>query len=154
MSEENDSNHIEVMRRTSDYEPPRNLSHYLIGRALQTADAPHQTIGKAIGLAVFASDALSSTAYASQEILGVLAALGTLAYGYIFPISLAIVALLAVVVISYEQTIHAYPGGGGAYIVSRDNLGDVSLRAFHRLSGASFHETVPRVAVSSSAGRR
>ena len=70
MSEIEDTQHTEVMHRTSDYTPRRGLAHYLIGRPLQTADAPHQTIGKAIGLAVFASDALSSTAYATQEILG------------------------------------------------------------------------------------
>jgi amino acid transporter len=149
MSEFNGSNHIEVMRRTSDYQPPRNLSHYLIGRPLRTADAPHQTIGKAIGLAIFASDALSSTAYASQEILGVLAAVGTLAYGYIFPISLAIVALLAIVVISYEQTIHAYPGGGGAYIVARDNLGALPAQ----IAGAALMmDYVLTVSVSVSSG--
>src|SRR5512136_76206 len=115
----------EIFRRRSDYTPPRSFSNWLIGRPLQTADAPHQTIGKAIGLAVFAADALSSTAYATQESLGVLAAVGTLALGYVFPVSLAIVALLVIVTISYEQTIHAYPGGGGAYIVARDNLGEL-----------------------------
>src|SRR5690349_22867730 len=119
-----ENNQTEIMRRQSDYKPPRSFSHWLIGRPLTTADAPHQTIGKAVGLAVFASDALSSTAYATQEILGVLIAVGTTAYGYVFPISLAIVILLAIVTISYEQTIHAYSGGGGAYIVSRDNLGE------------------------------
>src|SRR3990172_8261413 len=113
------------IQRTTDYEPPHDLSHYLIGRPLATADAPHQTIGKAIGLAVFASDALSSTAYATQEILVILAAAGTMAFGYVFPISIAIVILLAIVSLSYEQTIHAYPDGGGAYIVSRDNLGEL-----------------------------
>lgn len=61
-----------------------------------------------MGLAVFASDALSSTAYATQEILGVIAAAGTIAYGFLFPIALAIVTLLAIVTISYEQTIHVY----------------------------------------------
>jgi len=86
---------------------------------------PHQTIGKAVGLAVFASDALSSTAYATQEILIILAMAGAMAFGYAFPISLAIVALMVVVTISYEQTVHAYPGGGGAYIVARDNLGEL-----------------------------
>jgi amino acid transporter len=113
------------IHRTTESKPPRNISHYLIGRPLQTADAPHQTIGKAIGLAVFASDALSSTAYATQEILVILAAAGTIAFGYVFPISIAIVILLAIVAISYEQTIHAYPDGGGAYIVARDNLGEL-----------------------------
>ena len=63
-----------IMHREADYTPPRSLTHWLIGRPLSTADAPHQTIGKAIGLAVFASDALSSTAYATQEILLILAA--------------------------------------------------------------------------------
>src|SRR5512138_2971339 len=120
-----ENNQTEIMRRESDYKPPRSFIHWLIGRPLQTADAPHQTIGKAVGLAVFAADALSSTAYATQESLGVLAAAGALALGYVFPVSLAIVALLAVVTISYQQTIHAYPGGGGAYIVARDNLGEL-----------------------------
>lgn len=113
------------IHRTTESQPSRNISHFLIGRPLQTADAPHQTIGKAIGLAVFASDALSSTAYATQEILVILAAAGTIAFGYVFPISVAIAILLAIVAISYEQTIHAYPDGGGAYIVARDNLGEL-----------------------------
>lgn len=112
-----------IMRREASYTPPRSLNHWLIGRPLSTADAPHQTIGKAIGLAVFASDALSSTAYATQEILVILAAAGTMAFGYVFPISIAIVALLVIVALSYEQVIHAYPDGGGAYIVAHDNLG-------------------------------
>ncbi len=113
-----------LIHRTTETKPPRTIGHFLIGRPLQTADAPHQTIGKAVGLAVFASDALSSTAYATQEILVILAAAGTAAFGYVFPISIAIVILLAIVTISYEQTIHAYPDGGGAYIVARDNLGE------------------------------
>jgi amino acid transporter len=111
------------IHRTTESKPSRNISHFLIGRPLQTADAPHQTIGKAVGLAVFASDALSSTAYATQEILVILAAAGTIAFGYVFPISIVIVGLLAIVVISYEQIIHAYPDGGGAYVVAYDNLG-------------------------------
>jgi amino acid transporter len=112
-----------IMRREARYTPPRSLNHWLIGRPLSTADAPHETIGKAIGLAVFASDALSSTAYATQEILVILAAAGTIAFGYVFPISIAIVGLLIIVTLSYEQIIHAYPDGGGAYIVAHDNLG-------------------------------
>ncbi len=113
-----------IIERTAEYQPPRTWRSWLIGRPLPTADAPHQTIGKLVGLAVFASDALSSTAYATQEILVILAAAGTVAFGYVFPISMAIVVLLAIVTISYEQTIHAYPDGGGAYIVARDNLGE------------------------------
>ncbi|HEX6268852.1 MAG TPA: APC family permease [Anaerolineales bacterium] len=123
MIDPQDKQDTSLIHRTTESEPPRNISHYLIGRPLQTADAPHQTIGKAVGLAVFASDALSSTAYATQEILVILAAAGTIAFGYVFPISIVIVALLAIVVISYEQIIHAYPDGGGAYIVAYDNLG-------------------------------
>jgi amino acid transporter len=120
-----DNSHSSIMRRETEYTPPRTFSHWLIGRPLPTADAPHQTIGRAIGLAVFASDALSSTAYATQEILVILAAAGTVAFGFVFPISIAIVALLTIVTLSYEQTIHAYPDGGGAYIVARDNLGEL-----------------------------
>ena len=138
-----------VLRRTAEYRPRRSLSTWLIGRPLPTADAPHQTIGKAVGLAVFASDALSSTAYASQEILGVLIAAGTVALGIAFPIALAIVGLLVIVTLSYEQTIHAYPGGGGAYIVARDNLGELpALTA----GAALLTDYVLTVAVSISSG--
>lgn len=114
-----------VLRRTAEYKPPRSLNTWLIGRPLQTADAPHQTIGKLIGLAVFASDALSSTAYATQEMLAILLLAGIGALQFSIPISIGIVVLLTLLTLSYEQTIHAYPGGGGAYIVARDNLGDV-----------------------------
>jgi len=120
-----DNQDTSFIHRTTEEEPTPSISHFLIGRPLQTADAPHQTIGKAVGLAVFASDALSSTAYATQEILVILAAAGTVAFGYVFPISIVIVALLAIVVISYEQIIHAYPDGGGAYVVAYDNLGQL-----------------------------
>ena len=138
-----------VLRRTPEYKPPRSLRTWLIGRPLATADAPHQTIGKAIGLAVFASDALSSTAYATQEILVILAAAGTLAFGYAFPISIAIVILLAVVTLSYQQTIHAYPGGGGAYIVARDNLGELPAQS---AGAALLTDYILTVAVSVSSG--
>jgi amino acid transporter len=114
-----------VLHRTAGYKPPRSLSTWLIGRPLQTADAPHQTIGKFIGLAVFASDALSSTAYATQEMLAILIFGGMAAMKYSVPIAIAIIGLLILLTLSYEQTIHAYPGGGGAYIVARDNLGDL-----------------------------
>ena len=120
-----DNSQTSIIERSTDYKPPHTWRSRLIGRPLSTADAPHQTIGKVVGLAVFASDALSSTAYATQEILVILAAVGTLAFGYVVPISIAIVILLAIVAVSYEQTIHAYPDGGGAYIVARDNLGEL-----------------------------
>src|SRR5512144_2781389 len=115
-----------VLRRVTKEKPPPSWQSWLIGRPLPTADAPHQTIGKAIGLAVFAGDALSSVAYAPQETLVILAAAGAAGMSYAFPIAVIVTALLAIVTISYQQTIHAYPGGGGAYIVARDNLGDMA----------------------------
>jgi amino acid transporter len=144
-----ENNQTEIMQRQSEYKPPRSLSHWLIGRPLMTADAPHQTIGKAIGLAVFASDALSSTAYATQEIMIILAVAGTMAFGYVFPISIAIVVLMTIVTISYEQTIHAYPGGGGAYIVARDNLGELPAQT---AGAALLTDYILTVAVSISSG--
>ncbi len=133
----------------AESQPGRSWRTWLIGRPLATADAPHQTIGKAVGLAVFASDALSSTAYATQEIMVILAAAGTMAFGLVFPIALAIVGLLAIVVLSYEQTIHAYPGGGGAYIVARDNLGDLPAQT---AAAALLTDYVLTVAVSIASG--
>ncbi len=112
-----------VIERVAKRKPPRSWRSWLIGRPMPTADAPHQTIGKAVGLAVFGADALSSIAYAPQEMLVILAAAGTQAFRYAFPISLIITGLLVIVTISYQQTIHAYPNGGGAYTVARDNLG-------------------------------
>ncbi|HLE22935.1 MAG TPA: APC family permease [Anaerolineales bacterium] len=138
-----------VLRRTVNSPPARSWLTWLIGRPLQTADAPHQTIGRTVGLAVFASDALSSTAYATQEILVVLAAAGAIAFGLALPIAVAIVALLAIVTISYEQTIHAYPGGGGAYIVARDNLGELPAQT---AGAALLTDYILTVAVSISSG--
>jgi len=115
----------EIFRPQTNAVPRKSWRSFLIGRPLSSADAPNETIGKLVGLAVFASDALSSTAYATQEILVILAAAGSAAFGFAFPISMAIVLLITVVVISYEQTIHAYPNGGGAYIVALENLGRI-----------------------------
>ena len=140
---------IGILRRTTEANPKRTLRSYFIGRPLNTADAPHQTIGKAVGLAVFASDALSSTAYATQEVLVILAVAGALAMGYVFPITIVIVILLAIVTISYEQTIHAYPGGGGAYIVARDNLGELPAQV---AGAALLTDYILTVAVSISSG--
>jgi amino acid transporter len=138
-----------VLHQTANYQQPRTWQTWLIGRPLATADAPHQTIRKMVGLAVFASDALSSTAYATQEILVILAAAGAAALGYAFPISIAIVVLLAIVALSYQQTIHAYPGGGGAYIVARDNLGELPAQV---AGAALLTDYVLTVAVSISSG--
>jgi len=101
------------------------LKRLLVGTPLPTAQARHERLGKSTALAVFASDALSSVAYATEEILLVLIVAGTAALSYSLPIAFAIAVLIAVVVSSYRQTIHAYPKGGGAYIVSKDNLGTV-----------------------------
>ena len=149
MINDKDSSQSSIIERNVSRLPPRTIRSWLIGRPLSTADAPHQTIGKAVGLAVFASDALSSTAYATQEILGVIAAAGTIAYGYLFPISIAIITLLAIVTISYEQTIHAYPGGGGAYIVARDNLGELPAQT---AGAALLTDYILTVSVSVSSG--
>lgn len=147
METETHTNNIFTQETTSIIKP--SWRTWLIGRPLQTADAPHQTIGKLVGLAVFASDALSSTAYATQEILMILALAGTAAFGYAFPISIAITLLMAIVTISYEQTIHAYPGGGGAYIVARDNLGELPAQT---AGAALLTDYILTVAVSISSG--
>jgi amino acid transporter len=144
-----DRNGTVVLRRTKEEDPPRSWMDYLVGRPLATADAPHQTISKLVGLAVFASDALSSTAYATQEMLAILAAAGTVAFGMVFPLSMVIVGLLVIVTLSYEQTIHAYPNGGGSYIVSRDNLGALPAKV---AAAAILTDYILTVAVSISSG--
>ncbi|HNJ97345.1 MAG TPA: APC family permease [Ilumatobacteraceae bacterium] len=104
----------------------QSLKRLFIGRPIATADEGHQRLSKKIALPVFASDAISSTAYATDEILVVLllqAEVGRRAWGPIIPIAIIVCVLLAIVVLSYRQTIHAYPSGGGSYIVSKENLG-------------------------------
>jgi amino acid transporter len=104
-----------------------SIKRLLVGRAKRTEQAIHERLSKKTGLAVFASDALSSTAYATEEILLVLAVAAlagqTYSYHYVVPISIIIAIVLGIVATSYRQTIHAYPSGGGAYIVAKDNLG-------------------------------
>ncbi|HEX7722956.1 MAG TPA: APC family permease [Pyrinomonadaceae bacterium] len=103
------------------------LKRLLVGKAKKTAAAIHERLTKKTGLAVFASDALSSTAYASEEILLVLAVAYAFGqrngFNYVVPITFAIAIVLVIVAISYRQTIFAYPSGGGAYIVAKENLG-------------------------------
>jgi amino acid transporter len=103
------------------------FKRFILGDPVKSEHAIHERLTKKVALAVFSSDALSSTAYATEEILLVLAvAVGfgqAYAFRYVIPISIGIVILLALVAISYRQTIHAYPSGGGAYIVAKDNLG-------------------------------
>jgi amino acid transporter len=106
----------------------QSLKRLVIGRPIATIDEGHQRLSKKIALPVFASDAISSTAYATDEILVVLllqAHVGSLAWGPIVPIAIIVCVLLVIVVLSYRQTIHAYPSGGGSYIVSKENLGVV-----------------------------
>ena len=99
------------------------LKRWLVGPPMPLAQARHERLKKRVALAVFSSDALSSVAYATEEILLILVLAGAAATHLTVPIALSITALLAVVVISYQQTIHAYPSGGGSYIVARANLG-------------------------------
>jgi amino acid transporter len=138
-----------VFQRPTEYKPPRSWRSWLLGRPLPTADAPHQTVGKTVGLAIFAGDALSSVAYAPQETLVILAAAGTAGFAYAFPIAVVVSVLLAIVATSYWQTIFAYPDGGGAYIVARDNLGDIAALG----SGASLLlDYILLAAVATSSG--
>ena len=105
----------------------KGLKRLFIGNPIATSEDHHQRISKKVALPVFASDAISSTAYATEEILIVflsLGAVGMAAYSMLVPISLIVVALLIIVVMSYRQTIFAYPSGGGSYVVSKENLGE------------------------------
>ncbi len=98
----------------------------IVGKPIPSHLAHHERFSRVTGLAVLSSDALSSVAYATEEILRVLVLAGTAALGIASPIALVIAAILAIVVFSYRQTIHAYPGGGGAYIVAKENLGEMA----------------------------
>ena len=125
------------------------IKKLVVGAPMPLAQARHERLGKAVALAVFASDALSSVAYATEEILLVLVLAGTAALSYSLPVGLGIAALFAVVVTSYRQTVQAYPQGGGAYIVARENLG-----VFPALTAAAalLTDYVLTVSVSAVAG--
>jgi amino acid transporter len=126
-----------------------SLRRLLMGDPLATSQLIHEKLTKIKALAVFSSDALSSVAYATEEILFVLIAAGASALWLSLPIALAIAALLLIVGFSYNQTIHAYPRGGGAYIVAKDNIGTI----FSLLAGASLlFSYILTVSVSVSAG--
>jgi amino acid transporter len=103
---------------------PFSLKRFLVGRPIPSHLAHHERLSRVTGLAVLSSDALSSVAYATDFILATLVVAGVGAFGYAIPISLVIASLLAIVTFSYRQTIHAYPTGGGAYIVAKENIGD------------------------------
>jgi len=129
-----------------------SLKRFFIGKPIASSEDAHHRLSKKIALPVFASDAISSTAYATEEILIVflsLAAVGMTAFDNLVPISILVILLLAIVVSSYRQTIYAYPNGGGSYVVSRENLG----RSPSLVAGASMLvDYILTVAVSVSAG--
>jgi amino acid transporter len=101
------------------------LKRVLVGRPLASHKAEHQLLPKAIALPVFSSDALSSNAYATQELMLVLVTAGVAALAFVVPIAIVIATVLTIVVVSYRQTVRAYPHGGGSYIVARENLGTI-----------------------------
>src|SRR5262245_21604245 len=128
------------------------VKRLLVGRPLATTQMEEQRLTKTIALAVFSSDALSSTAYATEEILFVVAVgASSLALGLskLVPIAVVVAILLAIVIVSYRQVIFAYPNGGGAYVVSRENIGELASL----VAGASLMvDYILTVAVSISAG--
>lgn len=128
------------------------LKKFLIGNPISSEEQEHQRLRKLVALPIFASDAISSTAYATDEILVVLllqASIGAQAFRLLIPIAIIVCFLMLIVVLSYRQTIHAYPSGGGAYVVSRENLGEVPSL----VAGASLLvDYILTVAVSVSGG--
>lgn len=125
------------------------LKRWLVGDPLKSTQAAHERLSKTLALAIFSSNAISSVAYATEEILLVLILAGTAAVAWSIPISLAILFLVVVLTISYRQIIYEYPAGGGAYIVARNNLGELpSLIA----AAALIIDYVLTVAVSVAAG--
>ena len=125
------------------------LKRWLVGDPLKSTQARHERLSKTLALAIFSSNAISSVAYASEEILLVLVLAGTAAIAWSIPISLAILFLVVVLTISYRQIIYEYPEGGGAYIVARNNLGELpALTA----AAALMIDYVLTVAVSVAAG--
>ena len=123
----------------------------MLGPALPNEALAHERLGRPTALAVFSSDALSSTAYATEEILRtlLLAGVGVAAFGLVVPITIGMVVVLAILMFSYRQTIKAYPSAGGAYIVTKDNLGLLPAQV---AGVALLTDYVLTVAVSVSAG--
>ncbi|HSK36041.1 MAG TPA: amino acid permease, partial [Actinomycetota bacterium] len=129
--------------------PGYRAKRVLLGPALRTSQLVHERITKRIALAVFSSDPISSTAYATEEILLVLVFAGAAAVGLALPISVAIAGLLAILVLSYRQIIKAYSSSGGAYVVSRDNFGPLVASV---AGSALIIDYILTVAVSVAAG--
>lgn len=126
-----------------------SLKRLLIGKPLKSTALNEQKLTKTKALAILSSDALSSVAYGPEQILIVLLAIGVAAFWYSLPIALGVVVLLAALILSYRQVIHAYPHGGGAYVVSKENLG---VHAGLVAGGALLIDYMLTVAVSVSAG--
>jgi amino acid transporter len=125
------------------------VKRLLIGRPMKSNELDHEKLSKVKALAVLSSDALSSVAYGTEQILLVLVLAGFTAIWYSLPIAIAVLALLAILILSYRQTIFAYPQGGGAYIVAKKNLGvPTGLLA----GGSLLVDYILTVAVSASAG--
>jgi amino acid transporter len=101
------------------------LKRLLVGRAITTAKQEHQLLPKTLALPIFSSDAISSVAYATEEMMLVLSLASAAAFSFMLPIAGAIALLLAIVVLSYQQTVRAYPHGGGSYVVAKENLGTI-----------------------------
>jgi amino acid transporter len=127
-----------------------SLKRAVLGRPLPTSALAHERLGKPTALAVFASDNLSSVAYATEEILKVAVPVaGLAAFAAVMPVTIGILAVLAILLFSYRQTIKAYPSAGGAYIVTKDNFGLMTAQ----IAGvALLTDYVLTVAVSASAG--
>ena len=121
----------------------------IVGEPIPSHLAHHERLSRFTGLAVLSSDPLSSVAYATEEILRVLVLVGIGALTFATPIAFVIAAILAIVVFSYRQTIHAYPSGGGAYIVAKDNIGETPALI---AAAALLIDYVLTVAVSIAAG--
>ena len=129
--------------------PATVVKRALVGRPKTSRELQHTLLPKWMALPVFSSDALSSVAYATQEMMIVLALAGTVAFNHVLPLAFGVAALLVVVVVSYRQTVRVYSQGGGAYIVARENLGDVPALI---AAGALLIDYVLTVAVSIAAG--
>jgi amino acid transporter len=127
----------------------RPLKRLLVGSPLATRETAHQRLSNRLALPIFASDALSSVAYATEEILWVLVLASAASGLWTVAVSAGIIVLLGILIVSYRQTVRAYPGGGGAYIVAKDNLGRIAgLTA----GGALLVDYILTAAVSVAAG--
>lgn len=125
------------------------FKRFIVGEPIPSHLAHHERFSRFTGLAVLSSDALSSVAYATEEVLRVLVLVSLGALSYATPIAVVIATILAIVVFSYRQTIHAYPNGGGAYLVAKDNLGETPALV---AAAALLIDYVLTVAVSIAAG--